>query len=98
MVGKPRCKKKADRLIQKARAFPNQRYHVLYADPPWRYHAQLTEGRKVGNPCPQSGQVVPRDLRRDRRQPLARHRMAPTARCRLASDRNRVLPPRPLWP
>jgi hypothetical protein len=54
MVGKPRCKKKADRLIQKARAFPNQRYHVLYADPPWRYHAQLTEGRKVGNHNPLS--------------------------------------------
>jgi hypothetical protein len=37
MVGKAAMrKKKADRLIQKAQAFPNQRYHVLYADPPWR--------------------------------------------------------------
>lgn len=53
MVSKPFVRKeKHEKIKAKAEQWPTKKYNVIYADPPWQYHANLTEDRRIDNQYP----------------------------------------------
>jgi N6-adenosine-specific RNA methylase IME4 len=53
MVGREIIREdRVEKLLRRAEAFPNKRYGILLADPPWRYDAPLSDSCRIENKYP----------------------------------------------